>query len=85
MWGERRVPQEWAGVTIITIPKNGNLSDCNHCREIALLDVVGKVVARVVQDRLQMLAEQELPETQCGFCKGYSCSDMILTTYSPAD
>ena len=30
---------------------------------IVLLDVVGKVVARVLQERLQRLAEQELPES----------------------
>ena len=44
---------------------------------IALLEVVGKVVARVLQDRLQQIAEDELHETQCGFCKGRGCTDMI--------
>ena len=34
---------------------------------IALLDVVGKLVGRIVQDCLQGLAEVELPESQCGF------------------
>ena len=76
---QRRVPQEWADATIIPIPKKGNLSDCNNWRGIALLDVVGKVVARVIQERLQRPAEQELPESQCGFRKGSSCSDMIFT------
>ena len=38
--------------------------------------MVGKVVARVVQQRLQRLAERELPESQCGFRKGPSCKDM---------
>ncbi len=37
---------------------------------ISLLDVVGKVVARVLQVRLQKLAEEELPESQCGFRRG---------------
>ena len=76
---QRRVPQEWADATIIPIPKKGNLSDCNNWRGIALPDVVGKVVARVIQERLQRPAEQELPESQCGFRKGRSCSDMIFT------
>ncbi len=47
--------------------------------EMPLLDVVGKVVARVLQDRLQKLAEDELPESQCGFRKNRSCADMIFT------
>ena len=43
------------------------------------MDVVGKLVARVLQERLQKVAEQELLESQCGFCKGRSYSDMIFT------
>ena len=52
---------------------------CDNWRGIALLDVVGKVVARVLQERLQKLAEDELPESQCGFREGRSCTDMIFT------
>jgi hypothetical protein len=42
---------------------------------------VGKVVARVFQERLQKLAENELPESQCGFRKGRSRADMIFTVH----
>ena len=79
VWEERQVPQEWSDATLVPIPKEGNLSNCNNWRGIALLDVVGKLVARVLQERLQKVAEQELPESQCGFRKGRSCSDMIFT------
>ena len=41
--------------------------------------MVGKVVARVLQERLQKLAEDQLPESQCGFRKGRGCTDMIFT------
>ena len=60
-WEESGVPREWADTTIIPIPKKGNLRDCNNWRDIALLDVVGKAAARVLQQRLQRLAEEELP------------------------
>ena len=43
------------------------------------MDVVGKVVARVLQERLQKLAEDELPESQCGFRARRSCADMLFT------
>ena len=56
----------------------GDLSSCDNWRGISLLDVVGKVVARVLQVRLQKLAEEELPESQCGFRSG-RCADMIFT------
>jgi hypothetical protein len=42
-------------------------------------DIVDKAVARIIQERLQTLAEEELPESQCGFRKGHGCSDMIYT------
>ena len=42
-------------------------------KEIALHDVVGKLVVRIVQNCLQQLVEGELPELQCEFEKGCSC------------
>ena len=45
---------------------------------ITLLDVVGKVVERLLQDRLQLVAEMVLPEFHCGFQKGRGCIDMTL-------
>ena len=40
---------------------------------------VGYGRARVLQVRLQKLAEEELLESQCGFRRGRSCADMIFT------
>ena len=46
--------------------------------EISLLEVAGKVFARILQDRLQVVAEKVLPESQCGFRKGRGCVDMFF-------
>ena len=35
------------------------------------------VEKRVLQGRLQKLAENELPESQCGFKRGRGCADMV--------
>ena len=78
-WKECRVPKDWADAVLVPIPKKGDLKSCDNWRGIALLEVVGKVAARVIQGRLQDLAEEELPESQCGFRKGRGCSDMIFT------
>ena len=40
--------------------------------------MAGKVFARVIQGRLQAIAEDILPESQCGFRKGRGCTDMIF-------
>ena len=51
----------------------------------ALLEVVGKLVARVIQGRLQRVAEAELPDSQCGFRKGRGCSDMTFVVRQLAE
>ena len=78
-WKERRVPQQWVDAILVPVPKKGELSLCDNWRGISLLDVVGKVAAKVVQGRLQDLVERVMPESQCGFRKGRGCTDMIYT------
>lgn len=79
VWQNGSVPQAWRDAELVPIPKKGDLSRCDNWRGIALLDVVGKVVGRLVQNRLQALAEDELPESQCGFRRGRSCNDQIFS------
>ena len=79
VWKDKHVLQEWVDAILIPILKKGNLHCCDNWRGIALLDVMGKVVARVIQGRLHKLAERVLPESQCGFRRGHGCTDMIFT------
>ena len=79
VWQEGKVPDDWRDAVLVPIPKRGDLCQCDNWRGIALLDIVGKLVARVLQERLQKIAEEELPESQCGFRKGRGCTDMIFT------
>ncbi len=74
------VPQEWKDALVVPIPKKGDLSDLSQCdwRGISLLDICGKVFAKVIQQRLQTMAERVLPDTQCGFRSGRGCTDMIF-------
>ena len=73
VWKEERVRQELVDAMLIPIPRKGNLKCCDNWRGISLLEVLGKVVARGVQNRLQKLAEKLLPESQYGFRKGRGC------------
>ena len=79
VWKERKVPKEWIDAIVVPIPKKGDLKICDNWQGIALLEVVGKMVARIIQDRLQKVAERELPESQCGFRRGRGCTDMTFT------
>ncbi|GFO17245.1 hypothetical protein PoB_004375000 [Plakobranchus ocellatus] len=65
---------------IITLYKNkGDRSDCNNCRGISLLGIVGKTFARVILNPLQPLAEPVNPEAQFGFRADRSTIDMIFS------
>ena len=49
VWREGCVPQAWRDAELVPIPKKGDLLSCDNWRGIALLDVIGKVVGRLVQ------------------------------------
>ena len=79
-WQEGRIPQDFKDATIVTLYKNkGDRSDCNNHRGISLLSVVGKIFARVLLKKLQVLADEVYPESQCGFRRDRSTIDMIFT------
>ena len=73
VWAEKEAVGDWKDAEIVPIPKKGDLRLCDNWRGISLLDVAGKVFARVMQERLQTIAETVLPESQCGFRKGRGC------------
>ena len=74
------MPQEWRDALLVPIPKKGDLTQCDNWRGISLLDVVGKLFTKVVQVRLQRVAEEVLPDSQCGFRAGRGCADMVFCT-----
>ena len=78
-WSSGKLPQQWKDASIVTIYKRkGDKSVCGNSRGISLLSVAGKVLARVMLRRLLMhVAETVLPESQCGFRRGRSTTDMI--------
>ena len=78
VWREEQVPSEWRDAVLVPIPKKGDLTLCDNWRGISLLDVVGKLFAKIVQSRLQMVVEDLVPDSQCGFRKGKGCIDMIF-------
>ena len=69
IWDSRAVPQEFKDATIVHIYKRkGDKSICNNHREISLLCIAGKILTRILLNRLSLhLADNVLPESQCGF------------------
>ena len=80
IWSACRVPQQWKDASIVAIYKNkGDRADCGNSHGISLLSVGGKILARVMLNRLLThVAEVMLPESQCGFRRGRSTIDMVF-------
>ena len=67
VWQEGCVPQEWKDALIVPIPKKGDLSLCDNWKGISLLDIGGTLFAKIIQQRLLLVAERVmlrvLPDT----------------------
>ena len=75
VWSTGSVPADWCNAVVVPVPKKGDLHSCDNLRGISFLDVVGNVFARLIQNRLTSLADEVLPESQCGLRKGRGCVD----------
>ena len=81
IWKKGSVPQQFKDASIIHLYKQkGNKRVCDNHRGISLLSVAGKILARVILNRLNKhLSELVLPETQCGFRSGRGTIDMVFS------
>ncbi|BHF69440.1 hypothetical protein SprV_0301248400 [Sparganum proliferum] len=80
MWRQGEVPQDFKDATIVHLYKRkGNRQLCDNHRGISLLNMAGKVFARILLDPLNCHLEQGLlPEGQCGFRRHRGTMDMIF-------
>ena len=74
------IPQEFKDASLVHLCKRkGNRRCCDNHRGISLLSIAGKILARVLLNRLLNHLEQDLlPESQCGFLEGRGMIDMIF-------
>ena len=77
---KRMTPKKFRNATVVSLFKNrGSKTDCGNYRGISLLSVAGKILARVILNRLiTNISEENLPEAQCGFRPNRSTTDMIF-------
>ena len=70
-WQQETVPQDLKDASIIHLYKRkGNHLDCNNHCGISLLSIAGKILARILLNRLMKHLKQGLlPESQCSFQK----------------
>ncbi len=80
IWEYGTLPQDWKDANIVVIYKQkGDRAVCGNSRGISLLSIAGKVLAKIMLSRLvEHISEAVLPETQCGFRKSRSTTDMVF-------
>jgi hypothetical protein len=81
IWEVEEVPAEWKEGHIVKLPKKGNLSICDNYRGIMLPSVPGKVLNRVMLQRLKTAVDNKLQDNHAGFRQNRSCSDQIATLH----
>ena len=69
IWDKGTVPQEFKDLSIVHLYKRkGDRTCCDNHRGISLLAVAGKILARIVLNRMtEQLVNSIYPESQCGF------------------
>ena len=70
-------PQDWKRSVFIPIPKKGNPKECSHYHTRALISYASKVMLKILQARLHLYMNHEIPDVQAGFRKGRGTRDQI--------
>ena len=80
IWEHEQMPQDWKDANIVPIFKKGSRKECGNYRGISLLSIAGKIMARIILNRLNdKITPHVLPETQCGFRNNRSTMDMVFS------
>ena len=80
IWETQQWPQDWKRSVFIPIPKKGNVKECSNYCTIAL-SLASKVILKILQARLQLYVNWELPDIQAGFRKGRRTRDQIVNIH----
>ena len=80
IWEKEEIPAERKEGYIIKIPKKGDMRLCDNHRGITLLSVPGKILNRIILERMKGKVDQTLHEQHAGFRNDRSCTDQIFNT-----
>ena len=73
------MPTEWYTALIIPIHKKGSKLTCSNYRGISLLNVMYKILTKLIARKLERYSELILGDYQCGFRQNRSTADHIFT------
>ena len=77
-WQTGEWPTPWTQSLVVTLPKKGNLQQCQNYRTISLTSHPSKVLLKIILNRLKPQAEKIIAEEQAGFRAGRSTTEQIF-------
>ena len=72
-----QIPSDWKQGIVIKLPKKGDLTECRNWRGITILNIIGKILATIVYNRLKEELEAKMRPEQAGFRSNKACADHI--------
>ena len=78
IWQTGEWPTPWTQSLVITLPKKGNLQQCQNCRTISLISHPSKVMLKIKLKRLKPQVEKIIAEEQAGFRAERSTTEQIF-------
>ena len=79
------MPADLTKGVIIRIPKKGTLSDCNNWRNITLLSVPSKILAKIIIKHISDGLDTGMRKEQACCRKEHGCTDQIFTLCNISD
>ena len=78
IWQTGEWPSPWTQSLVITLPKKGNLQQCQNYQTISLISHPSKVMLKIILNRLKPQAEKIIAEEQAGFRAGRRTTEQIF-------
>ena len=78
IWQTGEWPTSWTQSLVITLPKKGNLRQCQNYRTISLISHPNNVMLKIILNRLKPQLEEIIAEEQAGFRAGRSTTEQIF-------
>ena len=79
-FSEGYIPESWKSATIVPLHKGGDSKDVNNFRPVSLLPIQGKLIEKIVHQRMMAHFENNslLDQRQGGFRKNHSTTDTTI-------
>ena len=81
IWQTGEWPTPWTQSLVITLPKKGNLQQCQDYRAISLISHSSKVVLKITLNRSKPQEEKIIAEEQASFRAGRSTTEQIFNLH----